>query len=191
MIFVISVSYSQDMAKLFNMQEDIGILENRINKLLKKHHSLSKIKGLQQFHIFLMGHEYDLKKEDYLNHSFLYELYPLYIEKSYKILKHKKYLRSQTLICDSTGKLMAVGDDRFIAFSYSKNDIDMVRMFYHKKVDFVFNMGHKLGTYIGIKNSDIYVLIDSSEGLKIYPLKEFINCCFDDLMFHPGFYKQK
>jgi hypothetical protein len=192
LIFVVSVSYSQDMAKLFNMQEDIGILENRINKLLKKHHSLSKIKGLRQFHIFLMGHDSDIRKEDYLDHSFLYKLVPSYIEETHCILKRKKYLRFQTLVCDSTGKLVAIGDNRFIPFvSHDKNKIDLVRMFYDKKLDFVFYMGHKLGTHIGIKKNDIYVLINSSEGLKVYPLKEFVDCCYDDLMFHPSSYKKK
>jgi hypothetical protein len=191
LIFAVSVSYSQNTANFFSMSENISILENRINKLLKKHHSLSKIHGLQQFHIFWMGHNYDFRKEDYSDHSFLYKLVPSYIEKSKGILKHKKYLRAETLICDSTGKLVAMGNDRFVTLvTLSKYRVELAKILHDKKMDFIFYMGHKLGMFIGVKDQDVYVIIESSEKAKIYSLKEFINCCYDDLEFPASFTKR-
>ena len=53
-----------DMIEKLDIKEDIVLLENRIDELIKENPILSKMKGLKQFHIPLLNY-LECKKEDF------------------------------------------------------------------------------------------------------------------------------
>ena len=100
------------------------------------------------------------------------------------IFKKKKYLSTEILISDSLGCLIATSDGSIVhsATNYPQDDLELLRMFFEKKWDFVFYITNtSCGTYFGIKGEDIYVLKKSSKELKTYSLEEFVNCCWHTL----------
>lgn len=74
--------------------------------------------------------------------------------------------------------------DRFLTLATSEYHVKLVKILHDQKIDFIFYMGHKLGTFFGVKDGDVYVIIESSTDAKIYSLKEFIDCCYNDLLLH-------
>jgi len=179
-------SYSQEninMIEILNIKKDIVSLEDRITDLIKKNPEIADIQGLKQFHLFWVGVEKDsLKKEDYLDYSFLYKLIPpgYYHFGSNSLLK--KYLRSETLITDSAGNLIARGDARLVHVApvFDSNDIKLAKMFFNKEIDFAFYMGGQLRTYVGIKGNTLYMFKTTQDELIQYSWKEFMECCFDE-----------
>jgi hypothetical protein len=188
-LFLINYCYSQKiiMEDILNIRQDIITLENRITELIKNNPDLSHIKELQQFHIFCLSNDCDTVKDNYINHSFLYKLYPSYYYiKSGFLLQKKKYLTTiHTLICDSIGNLVAQGDARYISnSSLSKENKELSKMYYEQKIDFVFYMGQFMTTYICIKNNDIYVLkLLKTKEWKLYPFNEFINSRWEEFIW--------
>lgn len=181
-------SFSQNernMIDILNVSQDLSIVNNRIVNLLKKDSYFSKIQGVKLFHIFWLEYQGEYKKEYFLNHSFLYKLNPTYYTQK-SLFREKRYLSTQVLISDSLGHLIATSDGRFI-YSVDKynnthlqGDLDLMRVFYKNEMDFVFYIELTSGdTYFGIKGKDVYILKRSNEDLKIYPLEEFINCCWN------------
>ena len=173
-----------------NLREDVTILNHKILNLIKKDNFLSELQGLKIYHVFWLYSEDEdkLRKENFLNHSFLSNLKPSFFsQKSWFV--NKKYLQTDAYISDSSGKLIAKTDGRIIYYTakYKKNhfqnDTELINMFYKNEIDFVFYMGYIGDTYIGIKGKDLFVLKASNNAVKIYPLEEFVNCCWDKL-FH-------
>jgi hypothetical protein len=205
-------AYSQDtinMVKILNIEQDIVALENRITSSIKVNNpDIANIQGLRQYHILWLN-SYTDKKEDYLDHSFLYKLFFGYYELSPKVKKikgckpsllyrinpdlyyyinskrWKKFIRTTTLITDSTGNLVARGDARFVVgyTKFSQSDKELAKMFFEKEIDFAFCMGGQFGTYIGIKDDNLFALEETKEGLKIYSWEEFMKCCFDKWVY--------
>lgn len=175
-IFICSgmCSYAQEninMIEILNIKQDIVSLENRITDLIQKNSEIANVKGVQQFHIFWLGNvENNLKKEDYLDHSFLYKLdyshYHLGANSLFK--KGRKYIRTTTLITDSIGNLVAKGDARLVHVStvFDPNDAKLAKMFFDKEIDFVFRIGRTFTRYVGIKGSTLYALEATKDGLQ-------------------------
>ena len=182
-------SYAQEninMIEILNIRQDIVSLENRIMNLIKKKPEITNIKGLRQFHVFWVSLDNEnIKKEDYLNHSFLYKLIPpgyYHFGSNSLLKKEKKYLRSITSITDSIGNLVATGDARLVHVApfFNQFDVKLAKMFFNKEIDFAFYMGGAYPTFIAIKGNKLSVVKDTQEGLKIYSWEEFIDCCFED-----------
>ncbi len=180
-------SYAQngiDVIQLLNLQEEVQQLEKKISRDIKKDPILSKKNGLEQFNVFWLCCPDSLKKEDFLNLSFLYRLHP-----DYNIVKYRSFFKKDikqvlvdTFISDSVGNLVAKGS--FFSFGHSnglrKDYIELTKMLYNKDFDFVFYLlfeGSKMvrftSTYIALKDDDIYVLKTSINELKKYTLEEF------------------
>ncbi|MDR1974707.1 MAG: hypothetical protein LBQ31_08575 [Bacteroidales bacterium] len=182
----ISAQKGKEMIDVWSIRQDIYTLENRITSLIKKDPVLSKMQGLQQFHVFWLGYVGDsIKKSEYLDSSFLYKLRPTYCNLSprHSLKKKQKYLylATMTYICDSNGRLLAKGDARRLyawePITYMCDyDVAIVKMFSKRKIDVSF-MGERLGVYFMIKDEDIWVLDYIKDGYKEYSLEEFVNCC--------------
>lgn len=184
-------SYAQEninMIEVLHIKQDIVSLENRITDLIKKKPEIANIQGLRQFHIFWLSVEEDsLKKEDYLDHSFLYKLCYGYYHLGSKSLfnKGKKYIRTTTLITNSVGNLVATGDARLVHISpaFFQSDVELAKMFFDNEIDFAFYAGGTFSKYIGIKGNNLFALERTKEGLKIYTWEEFMECCFDKWIY--------
>ncbi|MDR2954384.1 MAG: hypothetical protein LBV43_04820 [Prevotella sp.] len=188
MIHSVMYSYAQDslnMIEILDIEQDIVTLEKKITSLIKKEPKIAHIEGLRQFHLFWTAIKEDsLKKEDYLNHSFLYKLiHPGYYDlgSNFLFIRKKEYLRSQTYITDSTGTLVGTSDATLVsAYSvFNPSSVRLAKMFFNKELDYVFYIGGRLGNYIGIKGNNLYALENTKDGLKIYPWKEFIERCYE------------
>ena len=184
-------SYAKEninMIEILNVEQDIVSLEKRITNLIKKKPEIANIQGLRQYHIFWLGIEKDsLKKEDYLDHSFLHKLYYGYYHLGSNSLfkKRKEYIRTTILITDSAGNLVARGDARLVHISpvFDPNDVKLAKMFFDKEIDFAFYMGGTFNKYVGIKGNNLFVLESTQEGLMIYSWEEFMECCFDEWVY--------
>jgi len=206
-------SYAQEninMLEILNIQQDIVALENRITSSIKINNpDIANMQGLRQFHILWLGSFTD-KKEDYLDRTFLYKLFCGYYELSPKVKqnkrekipflycinpdlyyqieskKWKKYLKTTTLITDSTGNLVASGDARLVYgyTNFSQFDKKLAKMFFDKEIDFAFYMGGAYPSFIVIKDNKISVVKETKEEeLKIYSWDEFMECCFENWLY--------
>ncbi len=176
------------MVNVLHIEQDIASLEARITSLIKKQPEITDIQRLRQFYILLFSYnntKVDIKKEDYFDRSFLQQLSPFYyhIKSKFILGKKKKYLDTSTLITDSIGNLVATADARMVYITHANDPeyIKLAKMFFNKEIDFVCGLAspHSMRYMVGIKNNDLYIF-DLQDDLKIYPWKEFINCCFDE-----------
>jgi len=187
-----SFSFAQKntiMTEVLENRQELVSLEKRISELIKKNPDIANIHGLRQFHILLMGfsdyNKVEIKKENYLDYSFLSRLHQRYYHVSSNSLfaKKKKYLSTITLITDSLGNLVATGDARLvhIASVFSQNDIESAKMFFNKEMDFILRLEtpHSMRYMVGIKGNNLYALERTNKGLKIFQWDEFMKCCFD------------
>ena len=168
---------------ILNIEHEIFYLENRVSELIKKKPELVNMKSLKQYHILWLGLG-DMKKEDYLDHSFLYHLSQDYYK--FGIRNKKKFLKSNTLIVDNNGTLFAKGDARFLHVSsnFDENDIILSEMFFNNELDFAFRISSHSQRYIvGVKGGNLFGIKNTNEGLKIYSWLDFIECCFDEWVF--------
>jgi len=161
----------------------IDSLENRIDYLISRNTSLSKMKDLKQFHIYFLNHDSTLRKQDFMDNSFINKLHSDYYEVDIKRCTTKEkvpYLRANTIICNSNYEEIAGGDARYINLHYNPIYSNIVRLFAANAIDLVINLGMN-GVYICIKNNDIFVFKDTNEELQMYSLKEFAKCCYGEL----------
>ncbi|MRJ11227.1 hypothetical protein EDL98_09090 [Ornithobacterium rhinotracheale] len=173
------------------IQQDIISLEKRINELVKKDPKLKNIQGIKQFHVLLLGYKNDITKKDinkekYKDYSFLDLLVPRYnyytTSNGLLFRKKKKYITTLTLITDSEGNLIAYGDGKFIVSNFNpKLYFDLTKTLFSKKLDTVIYLEgpHNSKYSIGIKGNELYALENDIDDLKIYPWKDFMNCCFE------------
>ena len=182
------LSYAQkglNMIDQLNLKQDIITKDKKIYELLKKDAWLKEFHRFQLFHVFWLEYKGEFKKEDFIDHTFLNKLVPTYYTKN-SLFRKKTYLNSEVYIGDSTGNLIAETEGGFIQSAveykvpYDQSDIKLFDMFYKKELDFVFYI---YGTYgnisVGVKSKDIYILDDTNDGLKVYPLEEFVDCCWE------------
>lgn len=183
-------SFSQkeiNMIDILNVRQELSEINNKITYLLIKDSYFSKKQGLKLFHVFWLEYQGEVRKEDFLNYSFLNKLNPCYYTQK-SLFGKKKYLDTEVLISDSLGRLIAQSDGRAIYsavrnnITYTQGYLDLLRILYNNEMDFVFYIsGTSCDTYFGIMDKDIYVLKLSNNELKIYPLDEFVNCCWSTL----------
>ena len=191
-------SYAQEKINIverLNIKEDIVALEKRIDELVKKDPKLKNIQGIKQFHILVLGYkdyttESDINKKKYIDYSFLDLLTPRYdyYTTPYCLIfrKEKKYIETITLITNSSGNLIAMGDGRFINSNFNPNMyFNLTKTLFSKKLDSVIYLEspHTFKYSIGIKDNNLYALEDDMYDLKIYTWEDFMNCCFDDWFF--------
>jgi hypothetical protein len=207
-------SYAQEninMIEILNIKQDIVSLENRVTSSIKiNNHEISDIQGFRQFHIFWLDfNPTEVKKEDYSDYSFLYRMSCTYFNLSTKVkkIKHEKisflyrispdlyynikskklkqYLKTTTLITDSTGNLVAKGDARLVYISsvFDPNDVKLAKMFFDKEIDFIFRIGKTFNRYVGIKGNELYAIEATKDGLQTYTWEEFMKCCFDEWVY--------
>ncbi len=190
-LLVCTCSYAQekslDMVDALNIKKDISSLNKRILHLIKKHPKLSKEKGLQIFHVFILSMEEETSEENYKSGKFLYALSPSYRKYYQNLLYKKKYINTYTVyIADSTGNLLATADPRFIYIYHihSVADIEITKMFHRKKVDFLFYKNRtSLGTLFAIKGNDVFIIKRLKEGIVKYTLEEYVDCHYNELIF--------
>lgn len=187
-LFCGSCSYAQkgvDIVQLLNLQEEVQRLEKRICKDIKRNPVLSKESGLEMFHVFWLCCPYNLEKEIFLDHSFLYKLHPLYSTIGFKSIlkKPRKLIAVNTFLSDSVGNLITWGNFSSSSGRYTgdrKDYIELTKMLYDKEFDFVFkvlfgnsNIFTFTSTYIALKGDKVYVLKITKDGLEKYSLEEY------------------
>ena len=63
---------------------------------------------------------------------------------------------------------------------YDKSDVKLFDMFYKKELDFVFYIYGTNGLlFVGVKGKDIYIIENTKNGLNVYSLEKFVDCCWD------------
>lgn len=182
--FIGSLLFSQiDSNFIVAINKNIPKLEHRIYRLLTKVDCLEDSKNFTIKYVFHVNVGDDFKKEDFLDHSFLKKIEPLYTNRT---TKKNKYLRASAYINDLSGNLIGRGDHRLVmtacnyinAYAYPQDNIN--QLLNDNIFDYILYLnGTPLGTFIGIKANDISIIQDSITGLKIFTLKEFIDCCWD------------
>jgi len=187
LLFGIS-SFSQNERNLvdkLNASQELSALNSKVLGLVKKDPYLKKMQGLQVFHVYFLKYQGKIEKEDFINHTFLNRLNLCYVTHR-SLFGKKKYLDTQALICDSLGHLIASSNSWFISPTVSSNttyfqeDLDFLRVLHEKQMDILFYItGTSMDIHFGIKGKDIYVIKESSKETNIYPLEDFINCCWD------------
>lgn len=66
---------------------------------------------------------------------------------------------------------------------YSPKDVELQNFFNKHSIEFVFNLGLTPGNiYFGVKGNEVYVIEKTIEGLKVFPLEEYIGCCWNDFI---------
>jgi hypothetical protein len=177
-----------NIVEAFGLEQDIVMLENRITRLIKKEPKIAHIQGLRQFHMLWFNtqdHSNEFPtKDEYLDHSFLYQLHP-----DYFTLRSKRYLDTITLITDSEGNIVANGDAIAVRVfhNYSNTDYEkLAKMLFNQEFDSILILGGKytLGYYIGIKGNSLYGIHSTLTDVTIYPWDEFMECCLDKWEFH-------
>ena len=173
------------MIDKLNASQELSALNSKVLGLVKKDPYLKKMQGLQVFHVYFLKYQGKIEKEDFINHTFLNRLNLCYVTHR-SLFKKKKYLDTQALICDSLGHLIASSNSWVVysVFNYKKayfqESLDFLRVLYEKKMDIIFYIAGTSGLiHFGIKGKDIYVIKESSKETNIYPLEDFINCCWD------------
>lgn len=157
-------------------------LENRINYLIYKDKSLSKLRGFKQFHIIYLKPDSLLIKEDFKDNLFVFNLnYDSYIVNKKTFFKNKenKYLKTRTFIYeDLNNELIAEGN----AFGIARvaKTSNLFKYFIKEKVEMVFNIGVE-NVYICVKDNDVFVIKDINDEIRKYSVKEFKECCFNEL----------
>jgi hypothetical protein len=185
MPLIISAQENINMIETLNISQDIVTLENRITQLIKNNPKISHIQGLRQYHVFWLKFadksKIDTTKEMYLNKTFLLQLIPTYYKIGSNFSKEKEYLSTFTLITDSLGNLVAVGDAISLSVTprFLGSSIELAKMFFDKKIYFVFNLETPfVGSYnVGIKENYLFAL--DVGGLSLYPWEDFIAHYFD------------
>lgn len=184
-------SYAQNernMIDVLNIKQEVCLLDKKIIGLMKKDSFFSNTQEFQLFHVFWLNYQDVFRKEDFLNNSFLEKLCPIFfIQKS--LCKNKRTLQAETFICDSLGHLVATSNGLFIYsaikhnVNFSKNDIELLSLFYNKKIDFAFYIGFTpIGTSFCLKNNDVFVVQSLNKDLIIYSMGEFVKTCWDDFV---------
>lgn len=198
MPFMIIAQENINMIDTLNIDKDIITLEERISELIKKNPKIGQIQGLKQFHIFGLKYtelsKVDTTKANYLNHSFLSQLIPtFYIIRSTSFYsKERKYLDSSTLITDSLGKLVAIGDPRAIyIFNFAQGDIELAKRLFNKEYDFIFKLQAPFAGFyeIGIKGNKLTALESGFDGFVQHSWEEFMNDYFDKWLILKSMYQ--
>ena len=181
-----SDTYMSRFLDYFNKKEgktDIVNLENRISKLTKKMPQLKKEKGIRQFNLLECYLDTPfLARKDYIDHSFLGKVRYGHYHLSRKSILSKKryYMRTQTLVTDSSGHLLAKGDARHLYKVFSspidENEKKLAKILFNENYDFVFYLVNNLfEIYFCIKNNHIDVLQWSEDSYSHLPWEEYVN----------------
>lgn len=163
-------------------------LNYRTDYLIKRHSTLSKMEKLHQFHVIYFYYALYMGelpcKQEFSDCYFLDRLSHDYYRISQKSLlkrvfcKDEEYIKDHTLITDSVGNLLAVGDARGLFSNVSTEAYDhdrlIARKMYDKEVDFAFNICHPWG-YLCIKGEELFVLEGTDGGLKRYTWEEYVD----------------
>lgn len=184
-----------DMIEKLQIRDEIIALEERISKHIKNSEEFSKIQGLKLYHIFWLSVDGSkIKKEEFINYSFLDRLNPRYYYYEfdwnyffstfrYLFIKNK-YLDNSVRITDSLGNLIGGGGVNYVrSYQYPHDyDIKLAKMFFNNEIDFAFVL-NDFQTYF-IKDSKIYVLKQyktdcENFDLTIIPLEEYIDNCYE------------
>jgi hypothetical protein len=205
---VYSDNYQVDMFdKLQIKKEDVNNLNERIFNLIKKDDSLSKIQGLKLFHIFNLESKNKIKKNEFIDYSFLDKLrlsyYTiLYRETNIPIIKYlfkikQKYFidAAETLIVDSTGTLVGTVS-KYWNYIYRNTDSSrpsfpkpmLAKMFFNNEINFAFHIYGDIMRNYFIKKNRVYTfkryMTDCEElEYEVVPLEEFMKCCYDKLIW--------
>ena len=143
LLFIAIFSYAQyetNMIDKFNLKPDIVSKDKKVMGLLKKDPWLKGIHRFQLFHVLMLGYKGEFKKEDFINHTFLNKLRPLYKQKN-SFFGKRRSLISDVYIGDSTGNLIGMTDGSFIQSSirykvpYDQSEIKLFDMIYKKELD--------------------------------------------------------
>lgn len=149
MLFILSCNISlfaqksQNADKLSNWipSSQISSLDKRMYKLIKKNPYLKGKHDLRLYHIPMLYNSKDLC-----------ELYPDNLEKfvpkygSYFLRRHsifqkkKEYIQTYSLVIDSDGNIVAIGDARLIQpiFTLSKDEAELASLFIKNQIDVAF-----------------------------------------------------
>ena len=166
----------------FKYLSEIESLENRITRLVRKNKYIPNIMGLKQFHIFYFSPDTLLGRKDFEDNLFVYKFYPNYYNvttKSFFKNKENKYFQTRTFVYeDMNNEQIAEGNALGIARVTKTSNL--LKYFIKEKVEMVFNIGVK-NVYICVKDSDVFVIKDINDEIRKYSVKEFKECCFNEL----------
>lgn len=102
-----------DLVKILDIRQQVDSLECRINKLVRRIPQLKHTVGIRMYHVFeLLEDKYGAVEhlfDDIRNIKDLSCRYAVYKPKLF-FKKKKRYLKTNTWVCDSMGNVLALGD---------------------------------------------------------------------------------
>lgn len=164
-------------------QNDIDKLNKRITKLLNKS-NCKKPERTKLINIFYVAYKGSNNKNNFINESF-----EQYIEPSYFNYKSKKYLQTESFICNEDGELIALSDGRCIycLSDYDESayigDIKLVHKIIELDLKVIYYLSlTPLKTYLCIGgNEKTYLIRVRGKNLNTYLIKDIPNNKWSDL----------
>lgn len=165
--------------------KDVESLRKRTDFLIRKDPVLSSMVGIRQYHIYsLYPCGSYIWRIEYEDASFLFNLVYGYYTIRGNFLnrlfsKKMKYMRDRTVITDSLGNLVAYGDARSIfvpqiPLSENDDEVEIAKLFFENRIDFVFDLFQYPNTYICIRENNLFVLEAGTNGLEHSSWESFL-----------------
>lgn len=166
----------------FKYRSEIESLENRITRIVRKNKNIPNISGLKRFHIFYFSPDTLLGRKDFEDNLFVYKFYPNYYNvttKSFLKNKENKYLKTRTFIYEDINNEQ-IAEGNALGIARVTKTSNLFKYFIKEKVEMVFNIGVE-NVYICVKDNDVFVIKDINDEIRKYSVKEFKECCFNEL----------
>ncbi len=180
---ILSFFQNDDIVQKLKIEKDLIILNNKIQSLINKEDSI-KSKKTNIYHIFYLEYCGEFKKELFLSNKFIDYLRP-----SYQICKPTskyKYLRTSSLISDTSGNFIALFDGKRLYPYLNKQDSiysGLTKLLHYHEIDFMFLIEGLSYTYIGVKNEKIFFFSTEEGKINRHSVFEFVECCWDKYIY--------
>jgi hypothetical protein len=189
--FEVSAQEKVNIMDILGIQQQVDSLDQRIKKLINQAPYLKHNRGLKHYHIFeLYAPQQSIIEHLFDNITNIKELSCCYSEKKRSLFcfKKKHFLRTRTIVCDSLGNVLAIGDWRklyriepHLQRTTYKGEMDLVRYFIEHRLTGAFKLGTVTSsgacvmplTLYGIDKKDYYLLdLKLYQGLKLVVLDD-------------------
>lgn len=174
--------FSQKIFDLNQLESDISFLNQKIIKLAQNSPYDLHVKDSQIQHVYHLNLDGEFSKERFNNKQFINSLYASYYSQK-RLFKSVDYLHAESLICDDRGKLIFTSNGVQI---FENNIVNpaydtIAKLLFEKELDYCFHINNtSVGTYFGVKGTQVFILSDTFSRNKIcYPLEEFIELYWD------------
>lgn len=167
---------SQNADKLSNWipNSQISSLDKRMYKLIKKNPYLKGKHDLRLYHIPMLYNTTELCNFYPDSLGKFVPQYGFYVlGKNAVFRKKKEYIRTRSLVVDSSGNLVAIGDARLIQpiFTLGKDEAELASLFFNNhQIDVAFNDDSNSVDYsyfFCIKGNELLIYKETDDGLQI------------------------